>query len=87
MFKSLNIRIEDIDIETDSSSPPSPILIVEDNSFNVIAIQAVLDEFGLTDTELAMNGQLAVDKVTSIMRTGMYQLILMDCNMPVMDGY
>ena len=56
MFKSLNIKIEDIDIETENSSPPSPILIVEDNSFNVIAIQAVLDEFGLTDTELAMNG-------------------------------
>ena len=56
MFKSLNIKIEDIDIETENSSPPSPILIVEDNSFNVIAIQAVLDEFGLTDTELAMKG-------------------------------
>ena len=80
-------QIEMVEIKLESQERTPQILVVEDNSFNIIAIEAVLDEFGLTDTELAMNGQLAVDKVSSIMGTGMYQLILMDCNMPVMDGF
>ena len=40
-----------------------PILIVEDNSFNIIAVQAVLEELGLDSYDVCMNGQLAVDKV------------------------
>ena len=34
----------------------APILIVEDNSFNIIAITAVLEELGITDSEVFMNG-------------------------------
>ena len=46
---------------------------------------AILDEAGLT-TEVAQNGQIAVDMLKAS-EPGYYRLILMDVQMPVMDGY
>ena len=42
---------------------PPQILIVEDNSFNIIAIQAVLQELGINYVDVAMNGKEAVDNI------------------------
>ena len=35
----------------------SQILIVDDNSFNIMAVELVLEEFGLGQPDIAMNGQ------------------------------
>ena len=60
----------------------SRILLVDDGDANRQLIQLVLQRNGLL-VETAVNGQLAVDKAT----TSDYDVILMDMQMPVMDGY
>ena len=58
------------------------VLIVEDNAINQLVIDELLRGFGHT-TVLAENGQLALDRVAE----GNIDLVLMDCQMPVMDGF
>lgn len=58
------------------------ILIVEDNFVNQIVITATLDSLSYS-YDLVENGQLAVERC----QNEEYGLILMDCQMPVMDGY
>ena len=61
------------------------ILLVEDNELNQEIALAILGDAGLT-VELATNGQIAVEMVKNS-KPGYYQLILMDVQMPVMNGY
>ena len=61
------------------------ILLTEDNELNQEIAQEILEEAGFT-VEIADNGQIAVDMVQNS-RPGWYQVILMDIQMPVMDGY
>lgn len=58
------------------------ILVVEDNKVNVLVIKKFLKKWG-AEVEIADNGQLAVEKYLS----ATFDLILMDLQMPVMDGY
>lgn len=58
------------------------ILIVDDNRTNQLVAKAMLGESGF-QAEVASNGEEAVSLVTR----KDYDIILMDCNMPVMDGY
>jgi len=57
------------------------ILLVEDNKLNQILATAMLETWG-TKVSIASNGQEAVD----ILEKEKYDLILMDLQMPVMDG-
>ena len=60
------------------------ILLVEDNELNREIAIAILHEYGfLVDT--AENGAVAVEKVRTS-DPGRYDLVLMDVQMPVMDG-
>ena len=58
------------------------VLLVEDNEVNRELAQEMLSNMGLT-VDLAENGLQAVERVQQIP----YDLVLMDCHMPVMDGY
>jgi len=58
------------------------VLVVEDNKINQKVIVAKLGKFDIVP-ELAENGQLALDKLALCS----YDLIFMDCHMPIMDGY
>ena len=61
------------------------ILLVEDNELNSEIAVEILNEYGfLVDT--AENGAEAVEKVKNS-KPGNYDLVLMDVQMPVMDGY
>ena len=61
------------------------ILLVEDNELNREIAMTILHEYGfLVDT--AENGAVAVEKVRTS-DPGRYDLVLMDVQMPVMDGY
>ncbi len=68
-----------------SRPPPIParVLLAEDNTVNQMVAMGILKRIGAT-TVLAKNGQEAVD---SILRGETFDLILMDCMMPVVDGY
>ncbi len=61
------------------------ILLAEDNELNQEIATAILGEAGF-QIEIAENGQIAVDML-SRSQPGYYQLILMDIQMPVMNGY
>lgn len=59
------------------------LLIVEDNRVNQIVITGILQKLGLEST-IAENGKEALDLLAAENR---YDIVLMDCQMPVMDGY
>lgn len=61
------------------------ILLAEDNEINQEIAAAILGDAGFT-TEIAGNGQVAVEMLKDS-KPGYYRLILMDVQMPVMDGY
>ena len=57
------------------------VLLVEDNPINQTVAKAMLKKFGV-DWQMAGNGAQAIDMV----RRHHFDLVLMDCQMPVMDG-
>ena len=61
------------------------VLVVEDSELNRVVATALLTEAGAT-VEIAENGRTAVEKVTES-PPGYYKAVLMDIQMPVMDGY
>ena len=61
------------------------ILLAEDVELNQEIAVAILEDAGFT-AEVAENGQIAVDMI-SRSEPGYYQLVLMDIQMPVMNGY
>ncbi|MCG8609467.1 MAG: ATP-binding protein [Pseudomonadales bacterium] len=64
------------------ASESHTILIVEDNPFNQEVASMLLEEIGYK-TEIANNGFEAL----GLLKENSYSLILMDCQMPVLDGY
>jgi CheY-like chemotaxis protein len=58
------------------------LLVVEDNSTNATIVTGLLKKFGI-EVSLAENGL----KALSMLENHDYDLVLMDCQMPEMDGY
>lgn len=61
------------------------VLIVEDNATNQLVARTILEQFGV-QTRIAEHGEAALALLQQENQTGI-DLILMDCQMPVMDGY
>ncbi len=61
------------------------LLLVEDNELNAEIAQTILEEVGF-QVEVAENGKAALEMVEGS-QPGYYDLVLMDIQMPVMDGY
>ena len=61
------------------------ILLAEDNELNTEIAVTILEEAGFI-VEHAENGQVCVDMIKNA-KIGYYDLVLMDIQMPVMDGY
>jgi two-component system, sensor histidine kinase len=58
------------------------VLLVEDNHVNAFIAMAILQNLGLSVTH-ALDGQRALE----LFGAGHYDLVLMDCEMPILDGY
>lgn len=58
------------------------VLLAEDNAVSQLVAVKMLKKLGLT-VELVQNGQEALQK----QRSCRFDLVLMDCEMPVLDGY
>ena len=58
------------------------VLLVEDNPVNLMVAQKLLKVLGCIP-DAAENGAIALDKL----RKQRYEAVLMDCQMPVLDGY
>ena len=61
------------------------VLLVEDNALNSEIARCLLEDAGYA-VEVAENGQVAVDMIAAA-EPGAFDLVLMDIQMPVMDGY
>lgn len=62
---------------------PLHILIVEDNKMNQMVMRKILSSFPNVSFAIANNGQEAIDAL----KKDVYDIVLMDLQMPVMDGY
>ena len=76
--------------ETDTQQPEMSfagkrLLVVEDNELNLEIATTILEEAGFA-VETAENGRVAVEKIEAA-APGWYDLVLMDIQMPEMDGY
>ncbi len=80
-----DVAPESLDIGADDALPlaiSGRVLLVEDVDFNQIVVKTLLEPLGL-DVDVANNGEEALRRLDE----DRYDLILMDCQMPVMDGY
>jgi two-component system sensor histidine kinase/response regulator len=69
-------------VSTQAKARRRKVLLAEDNPVNVEVAQAMLDSLGL-DVQCAKNGAEALQAV----QAGQFDAVLMDCQMPVMDGF
>jgi CheY-like chemotaxis protein len=67
--------------KSSSNSFNANVLVAEDNNNNQLLIQLLLEEYGLSVT-MANNGEEAVE----FFKQNHYDLVLLDINMPIMDG-
>jgi PAS domain S-box-containing protein len=79
----------DVPGPAEQGAPPAPptraahrVLVAEDHPVNRQVVVAMLDSLGY-DVDVAENGQYALE----LFETGQYGAILMDCQMPRLDGY
>ncbi len=76
---------EETDEMADVSFEGKKILLVEDNELNQEIAVEILQEAGFV-MDVADDGVVAVDKLKTA-QPGRYDLVLMDIQMPIMDGY
>jgi CheY-like chemotaxis protein/HPt (histidine-containing phosphotransfer) domain-containing protein len=69
-------------IATDVRYTGARVLLVEDNRVNQDVARRVLESFGI-EAQLVADGSEAVAQI----RRSVFDLVLMDCQMPVLDGY
>ena len=69
-------------VEEPRTGPPTRILVVDDSDDNLFLVRAFLADSGV-QLDMARNGWEGVGKVLS----GDYDLVFMDIQMPIMDGY
>ncbi len=85
-FKKSTTSLQDENIKILNSESPNlgniHILLVEDVEFNVMVAEKMLQNWKAT-VDVANNGLIAVEKA----KENKYDIILMDLQMPVMDGY
>jgi CheY-like chemotaxis protein len=74
--------INEAQIETPAPQRRARILLVEDNPVNQLVAKGMLGKLGCEVT-VAAHGAEALD----VLEHKNFELVLMDCNMPVMDGY
>lgn len=59
------------------------VLLAEDNEINLTIAKRLLEKIGFTKVDVAINGAEAYEKFMN----GDYDLVFMDCQMPIMSGY
>jgi PAS domain S-box-containing protein len=83
-FKKTNAEaaLETEMLELDPDIKNIKVLVVEDIALNQLLMKTLLDEFGF-ERDIVGNGKIAIEK----MQTNSYDIILMDLQMPEMNGF
>ncbi len=81
--KPVNLYDETLDGVEIAISKDIKILAVDDHPVNQIFVQKLLKRLGFNNVDMAEDGQQALDMIEA----NEYDLVLMDCQMPVLDGY
>jgi CheY-like chemotaxis protein len=83
-FQKTNAKVEfeAEPVELDSEFTDIKVLVVEDIVLNQLLMRTLLDDYGF-DCDIADNGKIAIEKI----QTKYYDLILMDLQMPEMNGF
>lgn len=94
--KKISIITEQLKNKVSQKTCECPdILLVDDNPFNLLALEKVLHPFGLK-VETALSGDIAIGKIknfyensscSKILKCYAYKCIFMDIDMPIKDGY
>jgi len=79
---TMKVETETEIIKQDSEIKNMRVLVAEDVALNQLLIKMILSDFGF-EHEVVANGKIAIEKL----QTNTYDIILMDLNMPVMDGF
>jgi len=79
---TVDVEVEVEKLEWDSELKKINVLVVEDILLNQLLIKTLLDDFGFEHDDVS-NGKLAIEKL----QNKSYDVILMDLQMPVMDGF
>lgn len=90
LFNGLLGYVSDLPVVSDDSSKArnghelieARILLVEDNHINVVVAKGLIEMFG-PSVDVANDGQQALE----MLKKQHFDLIFMDCQMPVLDGY
>jgi PAS domain S-box-containing protein len=81
--KSKSIAIPELEIvEITPEQSSISVLVVEDMMLNQLLMKTLLEDFGF-ERDIASNGKIAIEK----MKTAQYDIILMDLQMPEMNGF
>jgi len=83
-FKKTNAEAEYETVipELDTEIKNIKVLVVEDMALNQLLMKTLLDDFGF-ECDIAANGKLAIERL----QTQSYDIILMDLQMPEMNGF
>ncbi len=83
-FQKTNAEVESETeiVELDNEIKNVKVLVVEDITLNQLLMKTLLDDFGF-DRDIANNGKIAIEKL----RVKTYDIILMDLQMPEMNGF
>ncbi len=87
VYDDLNVSVDDIGLDTTPVSPEAAefsgrVLLVEDNPVNLGVVKKALSRLGLR-CDTAIDGKEALTQFEA----GRFDIVFMDCQMPVMDGY
>ena len=84
LCNAINVPVKDTHhkLPAQIAEPGQKVLLVEDNQVNQLVAKTILTKLGY-EVSIAPNGKEAVDMIKNMD----YDIVLMDCHMPVMDGY
>ncbi|WP_162266437.1 ATP-binding protein [Paraglaciecola hydrolytica] len=88
LLRHPNLKLDPIGLSQDNQDQPHrySLLIVDDNEINRFVAQGLLEKFPI-DVFTAVNGLEALEYLKSVKDDRQLDLILMDCQMPIMDGF
>lgn len=74
--------------KTISGAEKLKVLLVDDNLMSKTLTMSIMENFGFKDMDYSINGLEAWERMSALKEAGgMYDIVLLDWNMPVMSGY